>query len=1340
MAPRRKLKQREARLAFEALTIEGGLLSPDWLSRIAQLSAGNQAEADYRVPKGLNLRDEIGRYWRVAQAHWSDFAAGRTGGADMRVVAERFVTALLRESFGFASIAPSKSAQEVEGRSYPIGFFALGRRVPVVIAPAGVGLDEPATEFGDDGRRRTAFGLCQEYLNAEPASLWGLVCDGSTLRILRDNASLTRPAWIEASLERIFTEERYADFAALWLLVHESRFGRPDQPVAECALEMWRSAGREEGTRAREHLRSGVEEALVVLGHGFLAYPENQALRAALHDGTLSTKDYFNQLLRFVYRLIFVITAEERGVLHPDGASEAVRKLYAEGYGLRRLRERSTRRSAHDRFSDLWDSVRIVFRGMAKGQAKLGLPALAGLFAEYQCRDLDAARLENRALLAAMFKLCWLKEDSGLARVNWRDMGPEELGSVYEGLLELVPVIKQGGHGFEFATGGETKGNARKTTGSYYTPDSLVQVLLDSALDPVVKETIAKNPENPVEALLGLFIVDPACGSGHFLLAAARRLAVQVARLTANGTPSAAEYRHALRQVVGRCIFGVDLNPMAVELCRVSLWMEAVEPGRPLTFLDSHIQQGNSLIGTTPELMANGIPDAAWEPIEGDDKKIASALKKRNKAAAKGQRDMATLWSKPAQAEAETVAQKVAKLDAASDASVEELASKQAWWDEILRSAEFHHQKFIADSWCAAFVWPKKTEADAAAAPTNDVWRQIRDGQGHPPQLTRQTTEDLARQYSFFHWHLAFPQVFGRGGFDVVLGNPPWDQKEVKELEWFAQRAPHIAKETNTSKRKALIERLREESPRLFRDFVCEIRSADASNHIVRESGRFPLCAVGRMNTYALFAEANWNLLGSAGRAGFIVPTGIATDDGTSAYFRHIIASQALQQIVSFENEGTTFSGVNNRQSFCLLSLTRVPVSESKLTFNVNQPLPEGAGELAFTLAADDFHLFNPNTGNCPTFRTARDATINRRMYKCAGVLWRESPKEINPWGLSFMQGLFNMSSDSGLFRSRTELETLGLRLSGNRFEGSAGSYLPLVEAKMLAAYDHRFGTYEGATQAHFNKGFLPRMTDEQHANPSAFSMPNDWVAKTEVERILEGRWTRAWLLGWRDISPRTNARTVIASLIPRVAVGHTMPLLFSAADPSLLAGLYANLSSFALDYAGRQKVGGTHVTYSYLKQFPVLPPATYEAVPAWCGTRARDWLLPRVLELTYTAWDLEPFAKDVGYEGPPFRWDPERRFLLRAELDAAFFHLYGISRDDTAYVMDTFPIVRRNDEKAHSEYRTKRVILEIYGAMAEAARTGKPYQTRLDPPPADSREAHPDDRPKKPGKKRAVS
>lgn len=777
----RKARRRDARIGFEALSIEGGLLSPDWLARIAQLGAQGQSEADYRVPRGLALRDEIGRYWRIAQAHWTDFASGRKSGADARLLAERFVVALVRQCFGFESLAVVAPIL-IADRTYPIGHAALGGRAPLVVAApkpdeeasARSALDEPRSAYGDGTRKRSPFGLVQEYLNAQESALWGLVSDGLTLRIVRDNASLTRPAWIGADLARIFAEERYADFAALWLLVHESRFGGVDQPVSACVLEAWRAEGREEGTRAREHLRRGVEEALRALGQGFVSHPANQALRATLETGDGAKKDFFNQLLRLVYRVIFLLTVEERGVLHAEGANEQAKRLYADGYSLRKLRERAVRRSAHDRHSDAWEAVKIVFRGVERGEPRLGLPALSGIFAASQCPTLDGAKLENRALMTAVFKLSWLKGESGLARVNWRDMGPEELGSVYESLLELVPVLTEGGRTFDFATGDETKGNARKTTGSYYTPDSLVQVLLDSALEPVVRETIAANPANPVDALLGLSIVDPACGSGHFLLAAARRLAAHVARLSTSGTPSAAEYRHALRQVVGRCIYGVDLNPMAVELCKVSLWMEAVEPGLPLTFLNSHIQHGNALLGTTPELMKAGVPDAAWEAIEGDDKKVAGALKKRNKLHANAAQGAWSFVTGAAIDEVAIVGEKFAELEAASDADRDALVRKEARWDGLLDSVEYRHQKLVADAWCAAFVWPKQAGELAEAAPTAEAWRGIRDSQSLATTLTSLTVGALAAEYRFFHWHLQFPHVFARGGFDIVLGNPPW--------------------------------------------------------------------------------------------------------------------------------------------------------------------------------------------------------------------------------------------------------------------------------------------------------------------------------------------------------------------------------------------------------------------------------------------------------------------------------------------------------------------------------------------------------------------------------------
>lgn len=1324
MAARKKIRRAEAQLGFDALVIEGSLLSPEWLARVAQLSAGGQSEAGYGIEKGLNLRDEIGRYWRIAQAYWKDFAAGRACSADARALADQFVPALLRKTFEFKSLQPVEPIT-LGDRVFPIGYAALDGRVPVVIAPAAFGLDRlPDTSEG--GRRRSPFGLAQEYLNAQEGALWGIVCDGCTLRIVRDNASLTRPAWIEADLERIFTEERYADFAALWLLLHETRFGRPGQPVTDCALEAWRNAGREEGTRAREFLRRGVEEALLALGQGFLSHPGNQPLRSAMQDGSLSTRDLFQQLLRLVYRMIFLLTVEERGLLHPEGISEPIRKLYEEGYSLRQLRERSTRRNAYDRFSDRWEAMKIVFRGLASGEPRLGLPALAGLFAPRQCPALDAAHLENQAFLLAMLRLAWLRNESGLARVNWRDMDSEEFGSIYESLLELVPQTTDSGRRFVFATGGETKGNARKTTGSYYTPDSLVQVLLDSTLEPVIKDTLAVNPSEPIESLLRLSIVDPACGSGQFLLGAARRLAAHVARLRANGTPSASHYRVALRDVVRHCIYGIDINPMAVELCRVRLWLEALQPGLPLTFLDSHIQQGNSLLGATPDLMVNGIPDAAWDPLEGDDKKIASALKRRNKKAAGGQRGL-DFGSNVGEDENKALVREAKALEATSDEDAEALARKESRWGALMSSLGFRHQKFVADAWCAAFVWPKQPGELSDVAPTNEVWRQLRDVQGKNAPLLQKTVDELAAQYQFFHWNLHFPQVFEQGGFSVVLGNPPWERVKLQEQEFFASRSEEIANAPNASVRKKLIARLNTVSPGLWEEWTLASRTSEGESHFIRQSSRYPLCGKGDVNTYAIFAEHNRKILGLRGRAGFIVPSGIATDDTTKDYFGTLIGCNELVSLYSFENEEKVFPGVHNQFKFALVCIDGSRQAKSvELLFFARQAYQLGEKHRRFTLTASDFQTLNPNTKTCPTFRSRRDAELNLAMYRRVGILWREGDPDGNPWDMRFMR-MLDMANDSDLFRTRAELATGGWVLERNAFRLNQNLVLPLFEAKMVHLFDHRFSTYENATQANLNKGTLPRFSDAEHDSPERVSIPEYWVSEIDVEARLAAHWSSGWLIGWRDIARSVDERTVIASLIPRVAVGHKFPLLMPSASPPVAAALYANLCSFICDYAARQKIGGASLTYFILKQLPVLAPSTYAMETAWQrGVRLCDWLLPRVLELSYTAWDLEPFARDIGYEGSPFRWDGERRFALRAELDAAFFHLYGIPREDVDYVLDTFPIVRRNDEKSHGEYRTKRVILEIYDEMAEAIRSESPYQTRLNPPPADPRVAHP--------------
>lgn len=769
------MTRRRAQLGFEALAIEGGLLTPDFLVAIAGLEAPRQSPTDYRVPRGIQARDEIGRAWRIAEAHWQDVESAVAAGGSVA----RPMTAILRDAFGWSSLSTATGPRMMNHRAFPISAFALGETVPVVLASPSIDLDKATAEFGDGQKRRSAFGLVQEYLNASSASFWGVTTNGLALRITRDNASLTRPAWIEADLARIMREERYADFSGLWLLLHESRFGATGSPAHECPLEAWRAASAAAGTAARDRLRAGVEAALRELGAGFLKHPGNDSLRERLQSGALDPAGYQQQLLRLVYRLIFLLVAEERDLLHPDGSEPAVRELYRDGYSLGRLRERAARRRAHDRHDDVWAGLQVVWRACARGEARLGIPALGGLFAEHQTPDLDSARIANRFLLSAVYRLTWLEERDTLVRVNWRDMGTEELGSVYESLLELVPVVRDDARHFGFmgdTLPGEgraerqTRGHARKLTGSYYTPDSLVQALLDSALDPVAQR--AESASDPERAILSLAILDPACGSGHFLLGAARRLASRLARVRSDGTPSPAAYRTALRDVITHCIYGVDKNAMAIELARIALWLEAIDPGRPLAFLDHHLVHGDAILGVMdPSPLEQGIPDEAFSPLTGDSKDVAKELKKRNAHTRKQlERERADGQFVLTFATDEW-ARRLTAVDAMSDGSLDAVAAKEAALRAVLAS-DANRSRFAQDAYLAAFLLPKTAETKGSI-PTTGTLRDLAAGVA-PAAATVGAVNEIARTTPFLHWSVAFAPIMARGGFDVVLGNPPW--------------------------------------------------------------------------------------------------------------------------------------------------------------------------------------------------------------------------------------------------------------------------------------------------------------------------------------------------------------------------------------------------------------------------------------------------------------------------------------------------------------------------------------------------------------------------------------
>ena len=436
--------------------------------------------------------------------------------------------------------------------------------------------------------------------------------NGRVLRLLRDSTSLSGQSFVEFDLEAMFDGEVFSDFAVLFLLLHQSRVEilTADAPASDCWLEKWRTTAIESGTRALGLLRDGVQQAITALGTGFVAHPSNGEFNRKLADKEISLDDFHRGLLRLVYRLLFLFVAEDRGVLlDPDATPQAATR-YHDYFSTARLRRLAlTRRGT--RHGDLWQALSLVIDALGRegGRPELGLPGLGGLFDAGPADLLAELQLPNDALLAAVRHLSVVQPKGQPKRtVDYRNLGAEELGSIYESLLELVPRHDSLERTFSLEA---LAGNERKTSGSYYTPTSLIDLLLDETLDPLLDD--AEKADDPEAALLAVTVCDPACGSGHFLVAAARRIAQRLATVrTGDVDPTPTDLQNSLHDVVDRCIYGVDLNPMAAELAKVSLWLEAIQPGRPLSFLDAHIKVGNALLGTTPALLAAGIPDAAY--------------------------------------------------------------------------------------------------------------------------------------------------------------------------------------------------------------------------------------------------------------------------------------------------------------------------------------------------------------------------------------------------------------------------------------------------------------------------------------------------------------------------------------------------------------------------------------------------------------------------------------------------------------------------------------------------------------------------------------------------------
>lgn len=1069
--------------------IEGGLFSPDLFQELTTGGVEGQRPTDFGLAQGRLLNDEMAATFQDARALWGVFQhrLAKLGDADLAtgVTRDGWVIPFLG-LLGY-ELRFNSRAFEVDGQTYAISHRA---GAPDAAPPIHiVGARQDLGRVPASGRPRMApHSLVQEFLNRSE-QVWGVVTNGRTLRLLRDTTFVRRQAYVEFDLEAMFEEQRFDDFAVFYRLLHRTRLSRGVDDVADCLLEQYYARSVEQGGRVREHLREGVELCLTQLANGFLSHPANAELTRALDGDAL-----YRQLLRIVYRFLFLLVSEERGLVSREAA-------YREHYGVARLRRLVDSRGAYTDDDDLWQSLRVLWKVLASEELAgfLGVAPLNGQL--FDPLDLDACSISNRDLLDAFWRLSWYREGTAQPRrVNYAALDVEELGSVYESLLEFHPRIEQVGGGrreFRLLAGSE-----RKTTGSYYTPPELVNELIQSALEPVMQARLdAAGKTDRAAALLSIRVCDPACGSGHFLLAAARRLGKALAReRTGEDEPAPERVRESTRDVIAHCIYGVDRNPLAVDLCRVALWLESHTGGRPLTFLDHRIKCGDSLVGVFDlATLASGIPDKAFAALEGDDKEVANTAAKQNKREREtGARSLFDVEDQTDTRVLADLGRYSRAVDALGEDSPEAVRRKRQRYELLQQRSDWVHQKKACDLWTAAFF--QRLESGRLLITSGRLAEHLGGGSIDP----RLHAEAMVRSHSerFFHWPLEFPEVMADGGFDVVLSNPPWEHVELKEQEFFAARDAQAASARTKAERARRIDELADENPTLHQEYRDALRSTNAARLFLATGERFPLTGRGRINTYAVFAELCRSLVRLRGITGVIVPTGIATDDTTKFYFQSITQSHSLVSLYDFENRRGIFPAVHKSYKFCLLTVANRSSAEhapAEYVFFALEVAELRQPEKRFTLTADEIALLNPNTGNCPIFRTRADAELTKAIYRRVPVLWREATAtrpEDNPWKLRFSQGLFNMSSDSHHFKLAPDLEREGYRREGNVFVSPYDRYLPLYEAKMIHQFDHRWATYDSADE-------VRDVTVDEKRNPNFVVQPRYWVREEIVESAI---------------------------------------------------------------------------------------------------------------------------------------------------------------------------------------------------------------------------------------------
>lgn len=1372
---------------YTSIHIYGHLLSDDILHNIERENTLN-GNRDQDFGMDISVSSAIDYVWSSLRNDWNFYKERANN--ERLVNKDPYGTRRARDLMErlFQSLGYSLDRQatniEVAGTNYDISYTCheLGK-MPFIIIGEGISadgnidtLDKCSLDYRAKGgmRKKSAHATMLEYLNATE-NVYGIISNGQILRIIRNSGQLVKLTYIEFDLRRMLEEDKYTEFCLMFRLLHASRFRTSgDEP---CVMERWFNMSIESGNRIRNGLSRAVQTTMETIGNAVLTSEGegNDALREAFANGTMDAAQLNKELIHFIYRLLFLFIIEERGLVYqiPDSPDAPDYKqlcqwqdIYKKFYAASRLRRLSELAYLKQRqYSDLWQGLMDTFHLFEPDTfgEKLGIKPLGGvLFGTETLHWLKQCQVSNKDLLAAFSALNEFEDErQQKVKINYTSLDVEEFGSVYEGILEMRPFVQPGVAASDWQFG-FVGGLDRQSTSSYYTRPDLVQNLIKTTLEPVIKEKIAAQTttEEKVNALLNMKVCDAASGSGHIVLAMARIIAWYICTLrTGEDNPASLDYRQALREVISRCVYAVDYNPDAVELCKVVLWIEGYCAGKPLSFLDHHIRCGNSVLGVSDlQMLIDGVPDKA---LTAEDKDTLKALKKLNQEAVKkinnqnsdepllGLED--TFGVVKLSAAQIGLADKIRFINHLPEDTLEEEIIKQERWRELMESARVDCLRRACDIYTYAFYKTVKHDEilidnesvngkiklEAEVPYTKTVTRALQEieamecAEKGKTFLTyyRELSKDfksevkrIAEEQRFFHWCVEFPEVFAANkGFDVMCGNPPWDKIKVEDKKWFeSYNRADIVNAGTASQRKEAIEALQTSDPTLYKEYAKALADAEALSRFARLAGRFDLTATGDIDLYPMFAELCLSFSKEAW--GLVLPTGIAMNDSNKAFFSKLIDENRLISLYDFENREKLFD-IDSTNHFCLLTIgkeqdTPRTIKGGFFLTRLDHLLDP---RRIYTLQTSDFARLNPNTKTCPVFRTSRDAKLTAKIYRNSTILYNETTGD-NPWNVKFSR-MLDMSNDSYLFRTYAQLTAQGATLNGNTFTTVDGeTYVPLYEGKMIWHYNHHYGTWptEGERPNSIN---MP--SEDELANPDSCIMPWYWVPLAAVkERLVKydkdgnvvWEWKHNWMLCFRDISKSTNERTIIATIVPKQGFNNKTPIIFEESgilDGTIMCGI---LSSIVFDYVTRQKVGGKSMNFFYVKQFPVLTP---EQIPS-----AMQWqIVKRVAELCYFNHDMDGWASELWEEmneeqraelpqlgaQQPWIYNPKRRAVLQAELDAIFAHLYGLNTEDLRYILDpedvcgkgcineTFRVLKDNEIRQYGEYRTKRLVLEAW-------------------------------------------